>query len=132
MNKGGPGSTALVSLLDEAIGGLWRARRMTVVSIVLIAVSLFLVGVFLLVAENLGEELLSHGLAKRGSVISAIHSFWIVAGKIESYYKDVALVHQAWVREPKKSVGDLIKEASAKLGENIQVRRFVRFQMGEE
>jgi elongation factor Ts len=56
----------------------------------------------------------------------------IVAGKIESYYKDVALVHQAWVREPKKSVGDLIKEASAKLGENIQVRRFVRFQMGEE
>jgi elongation factor Ts len=56
----------------------------------------------------------------------------IVSGKIEAYYKDVALVHQAWVREPKKSVGDLIKEASAKLGENIQVRRFVRFQMGEE
>ncbi len=56
----------------------------------------------------------------------------IVAGKIEAYYKDVALVHQAWVREPKKTVGELIKEASAKLGENIQVRRFVRFQMGEE
>jgi len=56
----------------------------------------------------------------------------IVTGKVESYYKDVALVHQAWVREPKKTIGDLIKEASAKLGENIQVRRFVRFQMGEE
>jgi elongation factor Ts len=56
----------------------------------------------------------------------------IVSGKIEAYYKDVALVHQAWVREPKKTVGDLIKEASAKLGEHIQVRRFVRFQMGEE
>ena len=56
----------------------------------------------------------------------------IVAGKVEAYYKDVALVHQAWVREPKKSVGELIKEASARLGENIQVRRFVRFQMGEE
>jgi elongation factor Ts len=56
----------------------------------------------------------------------------IVSGKVEAYYKDVALVHQAWVREPKKTVGDLIKEASAKLGENIQVRRFVRFQMGEE
>jgi elongation factor Ts len=41
-------------------------------------------------------------------------------------------VHQAWVREPKKAVGELIKEASAKLGEHIQVRRFVRFQMGEE
>ena len=56
----------------------------------------------------------------------------IVSGKVEAYYKDVALVHQAWVREPKKTVGDLVKEASAKLGENIQVRRFVRFQMGEE
>src|SRR6185437_3916934 len=56
----------------------------------------------------------------------------IVAGKVEAYYKDVALVHQAWIREQKKTVGELIKEASAKVGENIQVRRFVRFQMGEE
>ena len=56
----------------------------------------------------------------------------IVTGKIESYYKDVALVHQAWVREPKKSIGDLLKEVSAKVGENIVVRRFARFQMGEE
>jgi elongation factor Ts len=56
----------------------------------------------------------------------------IVDGKIEAYYKDVALVHQAWVREPKKTIGDLIKETSAKVGENIQVRRFVRFQMGED
>ena len=56
----------------------------------------------------------------------------IVTGKVESYYKDVALVHQAWVREPKKSIGDLLKEVSAKVGENIVVRRFSRFQMGEE
>ena len=56
----------------------------------------------------------------------------IVSGKVESYYKDVALVHQAWVREPKKSIGDLLKEVSAKVGENIVVRRFSRFQMGEE
>jgi len=55
----------------------------------------------------------------------------IVDGKIEAYYKDVTLVSQPWVREPKKSIGDLIKEASAKLGENVQVRRFARFQIGE-
>jgi elongation factor Ts len=55
----------------------------------------------------------------------------IVDGKVEAYYKDVALLHQAWVREPKKSVGDLVKETSAKVGENIQVRRFVRYQLGE-
>jgi len=56
----------------------------------------------------------------------------MVSGKVEAYYKDNCLVYQPWIREPKKSIGDLIKEASAKVGENIQVRRFVRFQMGEE
>jgi elongation factor Ts len=55
----------------------------------------------------------------------------MVEGKVESFYKEVALLSQPWVREPKKTIADLIKEASAKLGENIQVRRFVRFQLGE-
>jgi elongation factor Ts len=55
----------------------------------------------------------------------------IVEGKVEAYYKDVCLLHQAWVRDPKKTVGDLVKEVSAKTGENVQVRRFTRFQMGE-
>ncbi len=56
----------------------------------------------------------------------------MVEGKVEAYYKDNCLVYQPWIKEPKKSIGELIKEASAKVGENIQVRRFVRFQMGEE
>jgi elongation factor Ts len=56
----------------------------------------------------------------------------IVEGKVEAYYKDVALLHQAWVREPKKTVGDLVKELSSKVGENIVVRRFARFQIGQE
>ncbi len=56
----------------------------------------------------------------------------MVEGKIESYYKEAALLHQPYVREPKKTISDLIKEASSKVGENIQVRRFVRYQLGEE
>jgi elongation factor Ts len=56
----------------------------------------------------------------------------MVEGKVESYYKEVVLLSQPWIREPKKTIGDLVKEASARVGENIQVRRFVRFQMGEE
>ncbi len=56
----------------------------------------------------------------------------MVEGKVESYYKEVALLYQPWVREPKKTIGDLIKETSAKVGEHIQVKRFVRFQMGED
>jgi elongation factor Ts len=56
----------------------------------------------------------------------------IVEGKLESYYKQVALLSQPWIREDKKTIGDLVKEASSRLGENVQVRRFTRFQMGEE
>jgi elongation factor Ts len=55
----------------------------------------------------------------------------IVEGKVEAYYKDVCLLHQMWVRDTKKSVGDLVKEVAAKTGENIKVRRFVRYQLGE-
>ena len=56
----------------------------------------------------------------------------IAEGKVDAYFKDNTLMEQGWIREPKKPIGDLIKEASAKVGENIQVRRFVRYQMGEE
>ena len=55
----------------------------------------------------------------------------MVDGKIESFYKEVALLSQPWVREPKKTIADLVKEVSGKVGENIVVRRFARFQLGE-
>jgi elongation factor Ts len=56
----------------------------------------------------------------------------IVDGKLEAFYKQVALLSQPWIRDDKKTIGDLVKEVSSKLGENVQVRRFIRFQMGEE
>ena len=56
----------------------------------------------------------------------------MVEGKVEAYIKDNTLLNQPWIKDGKKSIGDLIKEESAKVGENIQVRRFVRYQMGEE
>jgi elongation factor Ts len=55
----------------------------------------------------------------------------IVEGKLEAYYKEVCLLSQPWVRDDKRTVGDLVKEVSAKTGENVQVRRFARFMMGE-
>ncbi|MEK7403084.1 MAG: translation elongation factor Ts [Gemmatimonadota bacterium] len=55
----------------------------------------------------------------------------IVEGKLEAFFKENCLLSQPWVRDDKKTVGDLVKEMSAKTGENVQVRRFVRFQMGE-
>jgi elongation factor Ts len=56
----------------------------------------------------------------------------IVSGKIEAFYKDVALLHQAWVRDDKQTIGELITAYSAKVGERIIVRRFARFKVGEE
>jgi elongation factor Ts len=55
----------------------------------------------------------------------------IIAGKLEAFYAEVCLVDQPYIREPKRKVGDLIREAIAKLGENIAVSRFARFAVGE-
>jgi len=55
----------------------------------------------------------------------------IAEGKIESYYKIVCLMEQPYIREPKKSVRQLVTEVAAKLGENVIVKRFSRLQLGE-
>lgn len=56
----------------------------------------------------------------------------ILNGKLEKYYEQVCLIEQPYVREPDKKIKDLIAETVAKLGENIQVRRFSRFVLGAE
>jgi len=55
----------------------------------------------------------------------------IVAGKLEKFYEEVCLLDQPYVRDDKKKISDLLKDLIGKLGENIVVRRFVRFQVGE-
>lgn len=55
----------------------------------------------------------------------------IVDGRVEKYYKQVCLMNQPFIKEDKKSVGDLVTEAVAEIGENIQIRRFARFELGE-
>lgn len=54
----------------------------------------------------------------------------IVDGKMEAYFGDVVLMDQAWVRESKITISELINEVAAKTGEHIRVRRFSRFHMG--
>ncbi len=56
----------------------------------------------------------------------------IIDGKLEKYLKDNCLMLQPYVRDPNKTVKDLISEHISKLGENIVVGRFVRFRVGEE
>ncbi len=55
----------------------------------------------------------------------------IVAGRLEAYFGTVALLDQRWIREPDRTIGSLVKEASARFGERLVVRRFVRLALGE-
>ena len=55
----------------------------------------------------------------------------MVEGRIEKYYKEVCLLEQPLVKDPDKTVGEMVSAAIAKIGEKISVRRFVRYEMGE-
>jgi len=55
----------------------------------------------------------------------------IVEGKLDKFYHDVVLNEQAWVRDPNRTISDLVGEYVGKLGEKIEIRRFVRYQLGE-
>jgi elongation factor Ts len=54
----------------------------------------------------------------------------IVDGKIKKFYQEIVLLDQAFVKDDKKSIRDLVQEVSGKLGENLIVRRFVRYERG--
>jgi elongation factor Ts len=55
----------------------------------------------------------------------------IVEGKLERFYSEICLMEQAFIKDPEKSVQDIVNDAIARLGENIQVRRFARYYLGE-
>jgi len=55
----------------------------------------------------------------------------IAEGKLAKFYKEVSLMDQPYVKDPGKSIADYLNEVIAKTGENITIRRFSRFQLGE-
>ncbi len=55
----------------------------------------------------------------------------IVTGKMEKFFSEAVLLEQSYIKNPDQSVGEMIAEAVASIGENIQVRRFARFKLGE-
>lgn len=55
----------------------------------------------------------------------------IVAGRIKKFYEDNCLLNQKYVKDDSKTIATLQKEMIAKIGENINIRRFVRFELGE-
>jgi elongation factor Ts len=55
----------------------------------------------------------------------------IIEGKIDKYYEEICLLEQPTIRDPERKVKDLVDQTIAKLGENIIVRRFAKFRIGE-
>lgn len=55
----------------------------------------------------------------------------IVEGKLEAFFKEHVLLDQPWVRDDSVTIGDLVAQTAAKVGENVQVGRFARYRLGE-
>jgi elongation factor Ts len=83
-------------------------------------------------AERVGRErdVYAAQLLAQGKPAAMIEK--IVEGKLGRFYSEICLLEQPYIRDDKVVVGDLVREAAAKTGENVQVRRFVRFRLGQE
>jgi elongation factor Ts len=56
----------------------------------------------------------------------------IASGKLEKFYQDTCLLEQPFIKDPNVKIGDILTQKIATIGENIGVRRFTRYQLGEE
>ncbi len=80
------------------------------------------------VIENEKEILRAQALAE-GKPEKIIDK--MVEGRIQKYFKEFCLVEQAFVKDPDKSIKDLVSEKIGEMGEKISIRRFTRYEMGE-
>ncbi|HOV85765.1 MAG TPA: translation elongation factor Ts [Syntrophobacteraceae bacterium] len=87
--------------------------------------------------EDVPEEIIERErgiyLAQAGETGKPAHILEkMVDGKMRKFYEESVLMEQAYVKEPEKTIQDYLNELVAKIGEKIFVRRFVRYQLGEE
>ncbi len=82
--------------------------------------------------RDIATELLNAEQAKSGKSKPAEMVAKIVDGRVDKFYATVCLLEQAFIKNPDQTVGDFIKSKITELGENIQVRRFVRYAVGED
>ena len=75
------------------------------------------------------REIYRHQAENEGKPANIVDK--IVDGKIEKYFAEVVLLEQPFIKDPDQSVGELVKETIGSLGENIIVKRFARFALGE-
>jgi elongation factor Ts len=75
------------------------------------------------------KEILAAQVASSGKPPQIVEK--IVQGKLDKFYKESCLLEQPFIKDPKRSVEEIVKEAAGKFGENIVVRRFSRFRLGQ-
>lgn len=75
------------------------------------------------------KEILKHQALNEGKPEKIVEK--MVEGRIRKFYEEICLLDQPFVKNPDITIGDLVKEQMMNLGENVKIRRFSRFQMGE-
>ncbi len=76
------------------------------------------------------KEVLENQAKESGKPENVIQK--IVEGRIDKFYSQICLLEQPFIKDMNMSVEDYLKETIGKIGENIQIRRFARYQLGEE
>ena len=76
------------------------------------------------------KDILETQAKQEGKPAKAVEK--IVAGRLEKFYAEVCLLDQPFIKDPKTTVKDLLANLVAKIGENIVIRRFTRYQLGEK
>lgn len=85
------------------------------------------------VPDNMVEhekEIISTQAKSEGKPEKAVEK--IIEGRLVKFYSEVCLLDQPFIRDPKLTIKDLLGELTAKIGENIVIRRFTRYQLGEK
>jgi len=75
------------------------------------------------------KEILKKQALNEGKPVAVVEK--MVEGRVKKYYKDICLVHQEFVKDPAKTIKEVVSDVVARIGEKITIRRFVRFEMGE-
>jgi len=75
------------------------------------------------------KEIIRAQSLKEGKPANVVEK--MVDGRLEKFYKEACLLEQPWIRDPSVTIRQLLTERIAKIGENINIRRFVRFEKGE-
>lgn len=75
------------------------------------------------------KEILKHQALNEGKPEKIVEK--MVEGRINKFYKEICLLEQPFVKDPDMTIGELVKEQIMNIGENVKIRRFARFQLGE-